>query len=886
MKLFLSLAATGVAMIVTAQQKPVYQSGSFSVFPDRVVQGNYEAKAPGSTELTSTYASSFLLPVKNKVAFKLAIQGGDNERGFGLNHLYFIDPAKAEQTTPVFVFGKGEPEPEGEEVTLTQDVKVTFRVDMSPVFNQIREKGVYETHNKQKITADEAGHLFLAGSVLPLTWDFGILNQRKELEFSDADGDGIFELTVLFKKAVPQDGTRQDGTWKLTAGLSGYPKVSHGMVLQDALYAKALEELTQDIREDGTLMAGKQWPGVWTRDISYSIILAVAAVNPDASRTSLMAKVKNGKIIQDTGTGGSWPCSSDRMVWSLAAWEIYLTTGDKDWLRTAFAIIESSAADDEQVVFEPSGLILGETSFIDWREQSYPRWMDPKDIYHSVSLGTNVVQFETWKILGQMAKELGKKDVYSKKAEKIAKAVNQALWLEKDGYYGMYRYGRLYPSVVPKSEALGEALAVLTGLAGKERAEKVMASVPVYEFGVPTFYPQIPEMNPYHNNSVWPFVQAYFTLAGKKVGNTAVVEHGLASITRSSALFLTNKENFVASTGDYMGTEINSDRQLWSVAASLAMTYKVLFGLDYSADGLRFTPFVPKSWASERKLENLNYHGAKVSVSVSGFGEGIKSVRINGKKVSKAFIPASATGTWLVEIELNGKWPAGRINLVPHLVHPGTPVVSEEKGTLSWKPVKKAVSYSVFLNGKKSKSLTGTSWTPGKLTEVTEVQIAAVAADGTPSLLSEPVILYPGTKPAVITDIQIPGLVTEIQGYSGDGYVLLTKSENTVVPFSVTVPENGLYRVDFRYSNGSGPINTDNKCAIRTLYVSGKTAGPVVLPQRGDQNWTEWGWSSGLTLNLKKGSNPMKLVFEPWNENMNQEINTALLDQIRLIRLK
>ena len=36
----------------------------------------------------------------------------------------------------------------------------------------------------------------------------------------------------------------------------------------------------------------------------------------------------------------------------------------------------------------------------------------------------------------------------------------------KAGYYGQYRYGRLFPVLSPRAEALGEALSVYFGVAG------------------------------------------------------------------------------------------------------------------------------------------------------------------------------------------------------------------------------------------------------------------------------------------------------------------------------------------------------------------------------------------------------------------------------------
>ncbi len=71
------------------------------------------------------------------------------------------------------------------------------------------------------------------------------------------------------------------------------------------------------IEPDSTFRTGKEWSGVWTRDISYSIILSLAYLQPKVAKYSLLRKVKNGVIVQDTGTGGAYPVSTDRMVWAM-----------------------------------------------------------------------------------------------------------------------------------------------------------------------------------------------------------------------------------------------------------------------------------------------------------------------------------------------------------------------------------------------------------------------------------------------------------------------------------------------------------------------------------------------------------------------------------------
>lgn len=115
--------------------------------------------------------------------------------------------------------------------------------------------------------------------------------------------------------------------------ISDFPQYHSDYLLSDAVYNLAIDEMINAVEPDSTFRTGKEWAGVWTRDISYSIILSMAYLQPKVAKYSLLRKVKNGRIIQDTGTGGAYPASTDRMIWSVAAWELYKVTGDKDWLR-------------------------------------------------------------------------------------------------------------------------------------------------------------------------------------------------------------------------------------------------------------------------------------------------------------------------------------------------------------------------------------------------------------------------------------------------------------------------------------------------------------------------------------------------------------------------
>jgi hypothetical protein len=870
-----------LAVTICFTQQEIYKSKSFSILNDKVTQGKYEAVAKSDKEINSNYVSEFKRKTQNKIIFKLAINGIDNEATPGQDHIWFITPTNGKDTTITYEFGK--PDPISDEKTepgyLYEPVDLLLKVDFSKVKKEFAENGFFITFDGKKITAEDFKGLYIAGSTAPLTWDWNSLPQRNDLQLIDPEGDGIYEILLHIEKEFsPLPDIKSN--WKLSKDISTLPQFKSNNLLIDALYNMSLEEMLLDIREDGAFMAGEKWPGVWTRDVSYSIILAMAAVNPDASKTTLMAKVKDGKIIQDTGTGGSWPVSSDRMIWAIAAWEIYLVTGDDDWLKKSYSIIKNSVTGDIATVLDPeTKLFRGESSFLDWREQTYPKWMDPKDIYQSKNLGTNAVHYQTYKILSLMAKLLGESpDLYSKISSGIKDGMNKFLWMEDKGYYGQYLYGRNYFSLSPRSEALGEALTVLFDIADKNKKEKIIRNTPVVEFGVPCIYPQIPDLPPYHNDGVWPFVEAFKAWASAKAGNTKSVEASLASIYRAAGLFLTNKENFVASSGDYLGTEINSSRQLWSVAGNLATIYRIIFGMEFTPEGLRLNPFVPKSYGKKNELKNFRYRNSNLDIALSGYGNKIKWVKLDGKNLQNTFIPKDLNGDHKIEIRLTNNIPSGfEINLVNNKFAAETPHVSIVDNKLKWDPVEGAKSYMVIKNGNKLNQ-TKVTYCEVANGDYAEYQVAAIDKEGFQSFLSEPVSI--SKKPALL--VEVNGGKKELT----KSFIDEINTKKATFEFECDITADGNYLIDFHYANGNGPINTDNKCAIRSLFVDENLVGPIVLPQRGVDNWSDWGYSNSIKVRLEKGKHKFSLRFLSTDENMNVEINSAIVDYLRLQPLK
>jgi len=359
----------------------------------------------------------------------------------------------------------------------------------------------------------------------------------------------------------------------------------------------------------------------------------------------------------------------------------------------------------------------------------------------------------------------------------------------------------------------------------------------------------------------------------------------LASILRPAALFLTNKENFVAENGDFEGTETNSDRQLWSVAAMLAMHHRVLMGINFEADKMNFSPVIPESFNDTYSLSGLKYRNGTYNIKVTGWGDGVMSFKIDGKESADHYIPATTTGNHNIEIVMNGRTTGSTHKAVSNLTAPETPLLSVTDSGLQWSQVSETTGYRVFKNGKVIASTAGTDFVPGNPDEAAEYQVMAVGSNLTESFMSNPVTVSPaanGTITAEAESFNVSG-ENRYPGYTGSGYVKFSLSENRELRIRITARE-GKYALVMRYSNGTGPVNTDNNCAIRSLYVNGIYTRALVFPQRGKDEWSDWGYTYPEWIDLKEGENILAIRYENFNRNMDGEINDFLLDRITLER--
>jgi hypothetical protein len=400
-----------------------------------------------------------------------------------------------------------------------------------------------------------------------------------------------------------------------------------GSMMFDALFALAQQEMDQDrvdaIRDPAfdegrpvpceCFQTGARWPYVWTRDVSFAADLALARLDPQRTRQSLQFKLSAARdghtpglfVAQDTGSGGSWPISSDRVVWFLAARHLL---DDPAFADQVWQALQGTLAQDRAMVFDAQvGLYRGETSFLDWREQTYPDWTreDVRFIGDSYALSTNVLHYQALRLAERLAGHRGdaRADEYKAWADALAQQIDARFWREDIGQYMSYIGEAAHPVPYAKVDLLGLSLGILADVLPTGRARRALAAYPIGPAGSPVVWPQEGQQPIYHNRAIWPFVSAYSLRAARQLDDVPRIAAEIRSLMRGAALAGSNMENYElvsqavhVDEGALSGPVVNSERQLWSVAGYLAMVTEGVFGVQ---DDGRVQPKLPAALVPE-----------------------------------------------------------------------------------------------------------------------------------------------------------------------------------------------------------------------------------------------------------------------------------------------
>ncbi len=722
---------------------------------------------------------------------------------------------------------------------------------------------------------------------------------------------------------------------RTVAERAGAPTLRTGHDVFDALYALALEEVRElsvaSIRDfafdegravdcGGCFETGRLWNYVWTRDTAYAVDLGLGGVDPARSRASLEFKLSERRgggglqVVQDTGTGGSYPVSTDRVAWAVGAAALlpHLTGVDHERFRDrTYLALRNTIEHDRRVVFDAvDGLYFGEQSFLDWREQTYPEWT-AGDVVHigmSKALGTNLLHLRAIELTRDLATEAGDADLaarYDSWATELRDTIRTRFWIEEAGLFSTYVTTLLDPAPVRRYDLLASAFAVLFGVANEAQADRILASYPHYGPGAVVVWPQQQLTPIYHNRGEWPFVTAYWLRAAKRADNAAVADRMVRALVRGAAINLSNMENFEAETGapfvsepPYSGPVVNSERQLWSVAGYLSMVHHTVFGMEAEADGLHVRPYLTGALRTSLfansdalVLNDVPWRGRTVTLVLhlpETAGDArlpVESIRLNGRLLSGDLVPEDqleARNRVDVVLGDGGRSSATLTEVSPspwrNVFGPRTPRVTnvreaagrlelvldpngEETDQVTWTIYRDGEVVATALPGNATSwidpgSDAGAARSPCYVAELT------FTSSGNHSQHSPPFCWW-GRGGAHITTIgagsmdHVGGTPSEnhgrfhYEGWGDPGHSL------TVTSFAPT--RSGPHLLQLTFGNGAGSINTGITCAVKRIVVEDVATGevvadgPVIMPHLGRDEWSRWEDSSFVRAELTAG---------------------------------
>lgn len=581
------------------------------------------------------------------------------------------------------------------------------------------------------------------------------------------------------------------------------------------------------------------------------IILYEALADPQKAMDFLRSKAEDGRI------GSSrYPLVAPDFSWAVAAWEVYCLTGDREWLTELYEVVKNSIAGVMRLSVTSDGLLRGQSGYLSPAADFYPASWRTIDRFTSKSLGANAAFYGALKVAGQAAAEIGTDESiqWNKMAQDLALAINDTFWQPSLGTYGSIAYGENFPIVCPAPDIFGNLLCALLEISPAAMSERLSVSLPTAPRGATPFYPSpCPLTYPAE-------LQALQSIVSAQVG--------------SDGPFLAS----MAAT--WLAQSAEGGSRPWP-----AVVLKGIFGISFSPEGISMTPFVPSEMGSLHKIEGLPYRGAVLDIELTGTGNKVASVTLDGMSLpeGKAFIPSSLTGHHEMTIVLaNNPLPKREAKIIaPPYPLPAAPKSRWGKGeTVSFKAQQDSVK-TIIVDGA---NLLVTTENPVDLKPLLSTMPAApthevcIVANGkTPGVqgFSAPAHIIASSPDAIITvpstaitprrpprQITIPELATQ--------YIELAARHNTRLTLWARVAEAGEYDISIVYSNATSAT------ALRTLSVNGRDIGTLICPPNDDGSWITTQHSTSLRAYLPEGAAHIALTYE--------QSATILLHSVRLIR--
>lgn len=372
------------------------------------------------------------------------------------------------------------------------------------------------------------------------------------------------------------------------------------------------------------IIAGMGYDTPWTRDCAINVWNAVALLDPSVAKNTLnsVLKKENGKVSID---GQYW----DAIIWIVGAYNYILSSGDTEYLATAYEAAANSFLRFEREEFDTNDNLFRGAAVYGDGVAAYPdfygntgtpgigSWVDNAANRKYVAkvgaglpmkaLSTNCVYYQAYLLTAEMGKMLGKEsESYTAKAEALKAAINRNFWNEEKGTYD-YLVG---PYRCDYQEALGVAFVLLFRIADERQTALVLENTVSTGQGIACVYPSFDRYlsrGGYgrYSGTVWPHAQGFWARASFANGFVQGFEHELFTLAEKAARDGQFYEIYHPDTGmEYGGLQESTSvddiflwgscqHQTWSATAYLSLVYYHILGADIRNGQVTFTPYLP-----------------------------------------------------------------------------------------------------------------------------------------------------------------------------------------------------------------------------------------------------------------------------------------------------
>lgn len=590
---------------------------------------------------------------------------------------------------------------------------------------------------------------------------------------------------------------------------------------------------------------------------SIAVITSTALTHPDESADALRRLVDHDGTVVKTL---DWPVTTGRQLWAVAAWQIWLVTGSREWLDECRDIVAATIRQELATCLDKEMKMVrgGDPG------RTYPEWMTGSDIYATYSLSNNAATARALEILDLMDDELKNNhdDSNTRLAYEIKAAINESMWIPEFGYYGQYLYGEPYPVVSHAADNSAQAIAIACGTATPDMAESIISRTPLIDGMAPQIYPSPNGHAPVFDTTT----EALWNLAASTTLNAEARRAGVGATIRLTAFTL--------------------QPQLATSVADLSTVIRAIGGISIDDKRMTFKPCTEAVLGRTIRLSGIRYRNAILDITVKGSGQNIAVFKVDDTIKTDPSVDASISpGQHEVVIEMDdtpGFRPTGTTTA-------GTPATMPPTPSVAWITPRHGqiiddsdnTDFMIYLNGVFDQQIQEPVFDLFDASDFTTVTIVPIRDESVWGYAPRPHWFITSGS---IRELPATALGAPLPQPKRIGrrkwrrpppprFVESDRRHNPTINTAVTYLSGGHALADIVYANPG------RHTMVRTLRINDRLYGPLILPSTGSASRVIRSNTVSVTLNDSLN----RISIAP--SSYNREDTTLYVESMRIIKL-